>query len=166
MIQHIKSFFIDLFNGGGKKKEEPMSLQLPKPIKYQLTLERFKMTEKSTIGRLTVLDAHWFVLEDPIRDAKIPGETAIPEGEFRIIPTWSNKRKAIVPMLTGVPNFTNIQIHIGNYPEDTRGCLLPGKSYGANAVYDSTQATREIFTRLCEEWSDLHETWIQIRAKK
>jgi len=42
--------------------------------------------------------------------------------------------------LEGVPGMKNIQIHRGNYPGDTTGCILVGTSRGTNVVLNSGDA--------------------------
>ena len=106
MLEWIKK----LFQGSAKPIESN---------KVYLDLDRYFLTEYSTIGHLTIPGEQWLILEDPIRDKKIPGDTAIPEGEYRIVPAWSQKKKAIVPFLLDVPNYTAVEIHIGNSPKDT-----------------------------------------------
>lgn len=44
--------------------------------------------------------------------------------------------------LEGVPGRTNIQIHRGNYPGDTTGCILVGTSQDTNRVWDSPEAMK------------------------
>lgn len=34
-----------------------------------------------------------------------------------------------VPLLLDIPNRTDIEIHIGNKPEDTTGCILVGRTH-------------------------------------
>lgn len=44
--------------------------------------------------------------------------------------------------LEGVPGRTNIQIHRGNYPSDTTGCILVGTSRDTNRVWNSSEAMK------------------------
>lgn len=58
-----------------------------------------------------------------------PHTPAIPAGEYACIPhsgpEWQN-----VWEITNVPGHTAILIHAGNFPKDTHGCVLVGRSYG------------------------------------
>lgn len=46
-----------------------------------------------------------------------------------------------------LPSFRNrrILIHIGNYPQDTEGCLLFGYKRGNGAVFESTECIKDFF---------------------
>ena len=47
-------------------------------------------------------------------DNKIRGKSAIPEGRYPIVITYSPKFKKWLPLLLGVPNCSGIRIHQGN----------------------------------------------------
>lgn len=57
---------------------------------------------------------------------KVKGATAIPVGTYRVHLYDSPKHGPDTPELLNVPGFQHIQIHSGNRPEDTEGCLLIG----------------------------------------
>ena len=106
-----------------------------------LVLKRWPSNDVCTHGDLFVGDDFECVtLEDVVRDVKIPGETAIPAGSYRIIITYSNRFKRDLPLLQEVPNFTGIRIHAGNSAVDTEGCLLVGKERGPTTVMRSRDA--------------------------
>jgi hypothetical protein len=68
---------------------------------------------------------------------KIVGLTAIPYGTYLVTLEYSYHHGYVVPLLHNVPNFSGIEIHIGNYatkiinnitvPGDTEGCILVGQ---------------------------------------
>lgn len=57
---------------------------------------------------------------------KIPGETAIPRGRYKVQLSYSQRFKRIMPEVLDVPGFAGIRIHGGNKEEDTHGCPLLG----------------------------------------
>jgi hypothetical protein len=70
-------------------------------------------------------------LEDPDRHLedggeKIPGETAIPRGRYKVQLSFSHRFQRIMPEILDVENFTGVRIHGGNTEADTHGCPLLG----------------------------------------
>lgn len=115
-----------------------------------LELTRKWFTDLSTIGELRY-DGRFecYTLEDPIQHGpKVPGETAIPEGEYTIDLTWSLRFKKFLPLLVDVPDFTGVRIHVGNFPQDTEGCILLGKTKGEDAVWRSVDAFNDLMPQL------------------
>jgi len=126
----------------------------------ELLLVRSKSNQISTVGVLykmldvgTVFDC--FTLEDGHKETKVKGKTRIPAGRYPIImrmygehfEKYSKRFGEEHPIIEigNVPNFTDILIHIGNYIEDTEGCILPGTRFGwdgkrAYYVSNSTEA--------------------------
>lgn len=70
-----------------------------------------------TLGKLEVGKYLYHTCEDAVRDVKIPGKTAIPAGEYKVIITFSNRFQKHLPLLLDVPNFTGVRIHAGNVAE-------------------------------------------------
>lgn len=107
----------------------------------KLILQREKSDGK-TPGRLYQVSTAgvrtWvcYTLEDQIRPAgvKVPGQTAIPAGIYRILVTLSARFKRPLPLLADVPGFSGIRIHGGNTVDDTEGCILVGSIRTANGI--------------------------------
>jgi hypothetical protein len=83
-------------------------------------------------------------LEDPVRDEKIAGITAIPAGRYEITLEDSPHFKRELPYLHDVPEFTGILIHAGNTSEDTRGCILVGENKIKGRVVNSRFWEQEV----------------------
>lgn len=143
----------------------------------ELKLKRIAKRATYTIGRLYV-DGERFcdTLEDtdrglsqqlPVsinRSKKRQGATAIPTGRYRVTldvksPRFSKVDKyrfcdGYVPRLVNVPAFDGVLIHIGNYPQDTEGCILVGKNTKVGAVMESTATFRKLYEVLkgAKDW--------------
>lgn len=103
-----------------------------------LTLTREYRQPTRTFGRIW-LDGEpiCVTLEDAYRKLeaggiKIPGETAIPCGRYRVVLSVSNRFKRLLPEVLGVPQFSGIRIHAGNTEADTEGCILVGERINDN----------------------------------
>lgn len=105
-------------------------------MKLELRRAYFKPTY--TIGHLYIDNVYFCdTLEDPWREVKIPHETCIPLGTYKVIITMSNRFKKLMPLLVNVPNFEGIRIHSGNVSADTSGCILVGQNKIKGMVVNS-----------------------------
>lgn len=117
----------------------------------KLILRRIWFTEKSTIGRLYIDDKfECYTLEDVVREdgIKVPGETAIPYGEYKVIIDFSNRFQRLMPHVLDVPLFEGIRIHAGNTDKDTEGCPLVGEIRGEDFVGQSRIAFNRLFIKM------------------
>lgn len=100
----------------------------------KLLLERRFKGDAYTVGTLYVNGERFCdTLEDRVRDlaggeVKVPGETAIPEGVYKVIVNRSPKFGRDLPRLLDVPQFEGVLIHWGNSAEDSAGYILVGKN--------------------------------------
>ena len=91
-----------------------------------------------TLGKLRALvDGNevfkCYTLEDPVRDKKVWGDTAIPAGTYTVKTRFSNRFKKDLPGIENVPGFEGVLIHGGNTKIDTHGCILVGTQLQALA---------------------------------
>jgi len=113
-----------------------------------------KRAEAGTIATLGALcegdDFLCWTLEDPVRDQKIAGDTAIPYGKYRVEVDWSPRFHTYLPILRDVPNFDGVRIHPGNTTEDTAGCLLVGEELvdGEARLLRSRAAFEKLFAKI------------------
>ena len=109
-----------------------------------LRVERRFKGNTYTIGTMYVNGERFCdTLEDRVRnlaggEAKVPGETAIPEGTYRVIVNRSPKFGRDLPRLLDVPQFEGILIHRGNTAADSAGCILVGENKEKGKVINST----------------------------
>lgn len=115
----------------------------------KLLLKRLHRTEHSTIGELYI-DGKFecYTLEDVERKVKIPAETAISKGTYKVLITLSNRFKKLLPILLNVPNFEGIRIHSGNSNHDTEGCILVGATRSIDYIGNSRLAFNKLFSKM------------------
>ena len=126
-----------------------------------LTLTRRWCSGDCTIGTLTVDGApECFTLEDVVRTSadpvkaaeeiqvvKVAGHTAIPAGTYRVT-LHDSPRFGRVPLLHGVPGFTDILIHAGNTAKNTQGCILVGQRRGPASLEQSRLALAALLPKI------------------
>lgn len=77
-----------------------------------IQLKRKSKINDCTFGEILINNKFFcYTLEDKIREIKIPGQTAIPAGEYEIIINRSVRFKRLMPLLLNVPNFAGIRMH-------------------------------------------------------
>lgn len=119
----------------------------------ELKLNRIFLSSSATIGELWANNTHLCdTLEDRVRPEgeKIYGKTAIPEGTYEMVLSYSPRFKKILPEILNVPNFTGIRIHCGNSSADSSGCVLVGTWDGEKEdwISDSKIAFNELMSLL------------------
>lgn len=109
--------------------------------------------DKGTRGKL--YNVQDFVCET-IERPQTGEHPCIPEGWYIAKRYNSPKNKRIVWQLEDVPNRTNIQLHIANWPSELEGCIAPGKEIGYSpngepGVLKSGQAFEEFMALTADE---------------
>lgn len=140
-------------------------------VSQSLLLQRVNAKARSTLGQLSFIeggDFRCWTLEDALRAVKIPKETAIPEGRYRLRLTLSARFGRMLPEVVGVENFTGIRIHAGNRHVDTEGCPLVGLQSaptpdGNWMVSLSRDAMHQFWYALTAPGFDEVERWIEVR---
>lgn len=101
--------------------------------------KRYLFGDDFTLSRLYVDNVIFasgpYILEDvvrevpgkPTKDWKIPRETAIPAGKYKVVIDMSQRFGKRMMHLLDVPGFDGIRVHAGNTSHDTEGCLITGK---------------------------------------
>lgn len=131
-----------------------------------ITVNRIKSNKDATLS-IVYVDGKFicFGLEDEFRENKIPAETRIPAGSYKIgvrkeggfharyLDKFGSFHKGMLQVLD-VPNFEYILIHIGNTDEDTAGCLLIGAGARGGeelTIQSSTTAYREFYAKVIHQ---------------
>ena len=151
----------------------------------ELILKRIAKRKTYTIGRLyirqqvmdeylpgTADDYFCDTLEPTWRDYehgayKVKGRSAIPEGRYAVVISWSPKFKQWLPILLGGPEFNRkwqgIRIHAGNTAKDTEGCILVGQNREVGKVLDSRKWLYELKQKIVEAKDRGEAVWITIK---
>jgi len=130
-------------------------------------ITRVAQGERSTLSHLYINGLFvCYLLEDSIRSIKIPGQTCIPTGVFRLslnkTAGMNSRYQKDYPMMhqgmieiKDLPNFNLVFFHRGNTHSDTAGCLLTGhywiKTDGDYQVMLSAFAYRQIYPKLMDQ---------------
>jgi hypothetical protein len=134
----------------------------------ELILQRQPSSLGATLGTLAIDGEHeCHTLEDAVRPAgpKVPGQTAIPAGRYRVALTPSRRFGRILPLLLEVPGFAGVRIHAGNTDADTAGCILVGcgVAYQKPALVHSRIALDALLVVLEARARSGDEVWIRIQ---
>ena len=151
----------------------------------ELLLTRIAKRKTYTIGRLCILEKvideystgtaeRYFcdTLEPTWRDYKngaykVKGRSAIPEGRYAVVISFSPKFKQWLPILLGGPEFNRkwqgIRIHAGNTAADTEGCILVGKNREVGKVLDSRIWVHRLKQKIVEAKDRGEAVWITIK---
>ena len=151
----------------------------------ELILERMAKRKTYTIGRIYIqrhvddeylagTEKEYFcdTLEPTWRDYehgayKVKGRSAIPEGRYAVVISYSPKFKQWLPILLGGPEFNRkwqgIRIHAGNTAADTEGCILVGKNREIGKVLDSRIWLHRLKQKIVEAKDKGEAVWITIK---
>ena len=151
----------------------------------ELVLTRIAKRKTYTIGRLAIverIDDEYLAgekevyfcdtLEPTWRDYahgayKVKGRSAIPEGRYAVVISWSPKFGAWLPILLGGPEFNKqwqgIRIHAGNTAKDTQGCILVGKNREVGKVLESRKWLYELKQKIVEAKDKGETIWLTIK---
>lgn len=114
------------------------------PIAFHVRIKRKYSFAQGIVGELYAngvfvcytLELAWFWNEN--------NKSCVPRGKYSGFLRYDHTDKWRIE-LSGVPgDREHVQIHIGNYPKDIKGCVVVGTSYGPDAVFDSASAYKKL----------------------
>ena len=133
----------------------------------EITVTRkFQMGQPRTFGELAIDGAAvCHTLEDQVRPAgtKVPNETAIPFGRFKVIIDMSTRFGRLMLHILDVPGFTGVRVHGGNTEADTDGCILVGMSADGKEIYNCAPALALVFNAVQAAIARGEAVWLTIK---
>ena len=107
--------------------------------RVDIVIDRKTAYSGSIVGTLSVNGSRvCYTLELPwLWNEK--GVSCVPNGRYFAFLRYDKGDKWRI-QLTGVPGRSGVQIHMGNYPHHTKGCVLVGTGTGSNKVFGSSSA--------------------------
>ncbi len=94
---------------------------------------------------------------------KVKGATAIPTGAYAVRLYDSPKHGPDTPELVGVPGYQHVQIHSGNTPDHTEGCLLIGLGRTDSEVTRSRVACDWLRAEVARCLKGGGRVWVEVR---
>ena len=145
-----------------------------------ITQRRYKFGKDFTLSKLFVDNLHYmacpYILEDvvrempdkPVSEWKVPAETAIPIGRYKVVIDMSHRFKKRMIHLLNVPGFDGIRVHSGNTSHDTEGCLITGKERDEKngEVSGSRVALEPLFARIDAALNKGEAVWWTVEGLK
>lgn len=143
-------------------------------------LRRLTQDTHATIGDVLVdMKPVCKSLEDPWHVAKINGSTRIPAGLYpmalravsglperetlhdKYLKRFPEFHKGML-WIREVPWFEYVYVHIGNDPDDTKGCVLVGTDVEGHTLTGSEKAYRELYPMIAAAFAKGENVWFQV----
>ena len=142
----------------------------------KIEVKRTALKDTYTIGKMSIDGVYVAdTLEDKVRDlnkdgdlddageTKVYGETAIPYGTYKVVLSYSNRFKRVLPEILGVKGFEGIRIHSGSASKDTSGCILVGINSIKGGLTNSKMMYNKLFAILNKAYTSGEKITIQIK---
>ena len=136
-------------------------------MNFLIKREIFKDT--FTLGQMYRDGVHFaYTCEDRDRKIesgglKVPGETAIPAGRYRLTTSMSNRFSRLMPLVVDVPYFSGGRIHGGNTHRDTEGCPLIGKIRTDEGVSGCKELVALLIQTIVDVERNGDKCWLEIQ---
>jgi hypothetical protein len=125
-------------------------------MSMKVSIVRVESGTDGTFGVLCIEGKAFCVTLEPILlgDPQEP----IPNGTYKAVRYNSPKNKREVWLLKDVPGYTYVEIHIGNLPHETLGCILVGEYFDklrGNRAIKNSGATFEKLMQITRNENEL-----------
>lgn len=144
----------------------------------EIRVDRNRFYPNRTVGQLYIDDNFFcFTLEDTMREVegqpvakwKVYGETAIPQGRYKITLADTLHFGPDTMFVNNVPGFTGILIHSGVTEKDTLGCILVGYKLtdeGLIVPSSTRPAKNDLRVKIRDAVDNGEQVWITIQNIK
>ena len=120
----------------------------------KLTIRRYKDIHDGTLGKFELTGVNTVLMTGYTLESAGPDTTArgkdrrIPAGLYSVVWHRSPKFNRVVPVLFNerVAKDRYIEIHAGNYPKHTEGCILVGKWANDEGVFESVKTLEALLS--------------------
>jgi len=120
----------------------------------KIIIHRYKNIADGTVGKFELVGVNTVLMTGYTLEPAGPDTTErskdrrIPAGLYSVVWHKSAKFNRVLPVLFNeqVPKDRYIEIHAGNYPKHTEGCILVGKWANDEGVFESVKALEALLS--------------------
>lgn len=129
-----------------------------------LELQRLTQDPQATVGEISIWGVHecWSLEPAPASLAPDLDHPCIPAGSYKVDILFSPHFRRMVPHVLNVPGRSEIEIHSGNTPDDTHGCILVGQTKRGDSIQSSILALAALQSKIAGELAKSHDVFLEI----